>query len=188
MFKKNVKADWKTYGFKYRVKDGELHGKIYSAMPLRLKNAAKQAFVLNIGVFVLISIVGSSPLGNIDLFNELVIISWTILLLLSYPWLIMFPHGKRIKVAPRYCKIGRRQYALSDMGTFRTKQNPKKPDQHTIEFSYGLKTLEIPIRNTFEHQLNVIKELNKKIEWVKNQNPATAFVTATPIEARSASF
>ncbi len=184
MFGKSVKADWKVKGFKYKIKNGVLKGKIYTAWPMRIGVAIGKTILANIVIFLGMLAFMESPLADIQDLNMLTYLLWLCVLVLSLPYYLFF-EGKRIKVTNTHCTIGRKRYRLADMTSFTAKEvSFKTPNQFFIEFSYGKKRKKIKVRNNFDNQLDVIQSLNRLVQQVMNPGaPASDGLTA-----RSASF
>jgi hypothetical protein len=186
MFKKKIKANWKTKGFKARSKNGVVEGKIYSAYPMRIGVALAKTFKAIFIMLVLTVGFAFTPLAESDTLNILVALGWLYSIVFVLPYTLLF-YGKPIKITHTDCTIGRKEYRLADMTSFTMKQvSGQRSNDYYIAFNYGKKRQAIKIPNTFDNQLLVIADLNRELKRMyENIPPATVESRSS---ARSADF
>jgi hypothetical protein len=184
----SVKANWSTPGFKYKVQEGTLKGKIYTVLPMRIVNAFVKTIIANVVVFVAIGLLFiGSPLKDNDAANVIGGIIWLGVIFLLFPY-YLFVDGKHITITNSHCKIGHQHYRLTDMGEFRAKEITGKKNQHIIYFQYGRSTIKIGVRNNFEHQVDIISVLNNQRERLANMPVSAANGPVSTLDLRSANF
>lgn len=189
MLKRGLKAHWKIHGLKYRMKGDVLHGKIYTAYPMKFFTAGAKALRMNV-VFVLtlmFVLVVQEDYGILWPKDELLLSIIMTVFLLSYPALL-FLDGENITMTANQFTVGRKKYKLRDMSSFKTEEvSYEKPGQHFIRFQYGLRAQRIPVINSFNNQLDIINSLNRMVERLQKGELASR-PKASEIEVRSAGF
>lgn len=190
LFNREVKADYSTPGLKWNPTDnGGVAGRVYTALPTRLKRALKKAAVIGV-IWMLFTT--STELPD-DVFFAAAFSNFLDGATLSYLFFALWPFWpfvRRFKMEGEHFIYGGRRYALRDIGTFQTQRKSFKPlkfDEILI-FHFGRKTIKINVPNKYENTLRMAEFLNWARQGLLERGTLIRDDEPGPEEARAAAF
>lgn len=187
MIGKKVKPSTKLTGLRYRWSENGFSGRLYTAMPLRIITARRNALVAG-GAFTLFRLWNEPccDVGYLSMFMGVMSLFYGVL---AYPLFLLFDPGKRIKLTREELAVGFKRYDLGSIGSFRSvPMNEKKQHVHYLVFDYGTKFIKLPIKNRANHQMQIAQALNEVRQTMTTQPATVNLADDAPSILRSAEF
>ena len=171
--------------------DDEFHaGRLYTGYPLRLKQRAKYA--LGLGLLVVIFATDQSledeALLSAAMRNFINTALWSYPVFLLWP---TWPFGKRIRLNDRFFSVGMRRFDIREMSNLRTTRADFRPGKFAeiLRFQYGRKDIQIKVRNSPSHAIDIAGFLNAVRERLLTQGAVIEPDAPVEIaETRAAAF
>ena len=178
------KYSHKYPGLRYKVKDGVFYGRLYTALPLRIRVAFFKVMQPYLIAFVLVVLIFPE---SEDIYNMLAAI-FVIALFIVYPVYVLYDPGKRITISPEFLYLGISKYHLNEISNFSVKEIQNRENQYFLICDHGPKQKIIKIRNIHKHAYEIAECLNitKKAMLEKRQNAKQVGISR--VELRSANF
>lgn len=184
-----VKPSTKLTGLRYRWGENCFSGKLYTAMPLRIITARRNAAVIGACFATWRLLEQPCCETGFGWYVSFWLTMFLPLFLLSYPLFLLFDPGKRIKLTREELAVGFKCYDLGSIGSLRSvPMNEKKQHVHYLVFDYGTKFIKLPIKNRADYQMQIAQLLNGVRQTMISQPETVNLSETSHSMLRSAEF
>lgn len=180
----NRKSGEAISGLTYKADENSFRGRIYTAMPLRLRAAIRKSAIWSIASVLLFRLSGESAYNVVDVFLINFFPAWA----LFYIAFAIFDFGKPIRMTSDHLHIGFSRYNLNDVQSFNIAEVNDKTSDYFIVFEYGNREVVVRVRNDHDTQFRIVEALNYIKDTIVDISARREEAPLARIEVRSSSF